>query len=104
MAEDKHYPQLFIDEKYIQVYTFGMKTAIRKWGNSLGFRLPKGIAEQLELRDGSAIELEIVPGGVLLKPSKVRRSRYSVDELLKGVSRAKIHPLEEDTPVGHEVW
>ncbi|HEU4741630.1 MAG TPA: AbrB/MazE/SpoVT family DNA-binding domain-containing protein [Meiothermus sp.] len=81
-----------------------MKTAIRKWGNSLGLRLPKGIAEQLGLKDGSSIELELVAGGVLLKPSKVRRSRYSIDELLRGVSRQKIHPLEEETPVGREVW
>jgi len=72
-----------------------MKTAIKKWGNSLGFRLPKGIAEQFSLRDGSSIELELVPGGILLKPSKVRRSRYALDDLLKGVNRDKIHKFEE---------
>jgi antitoxin MazE len=81
-----------------------MKTAIKKWGNSLGFRLPKGIAEQLNLKDGTAVELELVAGGVLLKPSRVRRSRYNIEELLEGVSRDSIHPLEDDDPVGREVW
>ena len=81
-----------------------MKTEVKKWGNSLAFRLPKGITEQLGLRDGSSIELELVPGGVLLKPAKVRRSRYSIDELLQGVSRKTIHALGDDPPMGREVW
>lgn len=81
-----------------------MKTEIKKWGNSLGFRLPKGIVEQLNLRDGSAVELELVTGGVLLKPTKLRRSRYNIEELLEGVSRDSIHLLEDDEPVGREVW
>lgn len=81
-----------------------MKTEVKKWGNSLGFRIPKRITEQLGLQDGSSIELELVADGVLLKPSKLRRSRYSIDELLEGVTRENLHPLEDDAPIGREVW
>lgn len=88
----------------ILVYTKRVKTAVKKWGNSLGFRIPKGVADRLNLEDGTPIELELVAGGILLKPVKLRRSRYSMDELLEGVSRKTIHPLEDEKPVGREVW
>lgn len=81
-----------------------MKSVVKKWGNSLGFRIPKEIAEKLNLTDGTPIELELVPGGVLLKPSRLRRSRYSIDELLEGVSPTNIHPLEDQELLGREVW
>src|SRR5438552_479582 len=29
---------------------------VQKWGNSLGIRVPKSIAEQVDLRDGTEIE------------------------------------------------
>ena len=80
-----------------------MQTSIQKWGNSLGLRLPKLIAEELQIKTGARVTMKVSQGRLVITP-QVRR-RYSLDELLKGVNTENLHP-ETDTsaPQGREVW
>lgn len=45
-------------------------TKIYKWGNSAAIRLPASLMKALQLEIGSHITLEIIEGGILLRPVK----------------------------------
>jgi antitoxin MazE len=77
-----------------------MRTEIAKWGNSLAVRLPKQIIEQAGLAEGAAVELEVEAGTVVLRPA---RPRYTIDELLAGITAENQHESFDDGPVGHEL-
>ena len=75
-----------------------MKATIQKWGNSLALRLPKALATEARLAEGSRVELVRTEAGVLLKPR--RTPRYRLSELLARVTKKNIHP---ETPWGPDV-
>ena len=39
-----------------------MKSRVRKWGNSLAVRIPKGFADDAGLKNDAAVELSVVDG------------------------------------------
>ena len=47
---------------------------LRRWGNSLGVRLPVAIARQAGLNDNQTVELSVVREGVLIRPVAPRLS------------------------------
>ncbi|MDV2996858.1 MAG: Antitoxin MazE [Chroococcidiopsis sp. SAG 2025] len=82
-----------------------MSQTITRWGNSLGLRIPKEIAEQAQLTEGAIACLEVVDGALVVRAVKPRRNRYKLSELLEGITPENLHS-ETDTgePVGNEVW
>ena len=50
------------------------RQALRRWGNSLGIRLPAAIAREARLQEDQAVELSVVEGGVLIRPVQPRLS------------------------------
>jgi antitoxin MazE len=76
---------------------------IQKWGNSLALRIPKALARETQLENGSVVNLAVHMGKVIIEP--VRKAKYQLDELLKGVSKKNIHASVETGPaVGREAW
>ena len=75
--------------------------AIQKWGNSLGLRIPKDVADRAHLREGSTVDVAVEGDRVVLTPA---RRRHSLKDLLAGVRKDNLHG-EADTgaPVGREV-
>jgi antitoxin MazE len=80
-----------------------MRVEIQKWGNSLAVRIPKAIAVESKIHQGSAVDLTLEKGRVVLKPVKTRE--YSLEELLAGVRKDNLHE-EVDTgeALGREAW
>ncbi len=80
-----------------------MRASVRKWGNSLALRIPKSVAEDSLIKQGSVVELTVVRGRLVVSP--LSAPRYSLKELLAGVTKSNRHP-ETDTgsPVGRESW
>jgi antitoxin MazE len=79
-----------------------MATIVRKWGNSLGIRLPKGVAEQAQLTDGTEVEFETSGGVLKIRPR--RRGRYTLAGLLAKAKGPSPHRrLNQDGPVGREL-
>lgn len=82
-----------------------MATTIQKWGNSLGLRIPRSIAEQVELQDGSEVEFDTSNGVLTIRPKRRRRrSKSSLDERL--MKHKGPHPhryLDSDPRVGREI-
>lgn len=45
---------------------------LRRWGNSLGVRLPAAIAREARLHDSQTVELKVVAEGELIRPVQPR--------------------------------
>ena len=78
----------------------GANLHVRKWGSSLAVRIPKAIAEQWGVSEGSAIEMASQGDGVVM-----RKRAYDLDDLLSRVTKDNLHP-EQDTgdSQGNEQW
>jgi antitoxin MazE len=88
---------------YIQG-ALSMSTTLQKWGNSLGIRVPKSIAEQLDFSAGTKVEFDTTGGVLTIRPEKVRRRKYKLSELLKQMKPRHRHgELFRDGPVGREL-
>ena len=76
------------------------KTRISTWGSSLAVRIPKPIAEQWGVREGSAIE--IVPEGDNLV---LRKQSYDLTSLLRQVTPDNLHQeTDAGSAQGNEAW
>lgn len=101
---DNVFPRaLCVDDVYTCVYTFHMTTTIQKWGNSLGVRIPKEIAKETCLREGSVISFSVDGDAITLTHAK--KPTYSLEELLKSFDKKTQHEIVDwGDPVGSEVW
>ena len=84
-----------------------MIVEFRKWGNSLAVRIPKAYANAISASDGKRVELTIKNGALVLQPlAKPRRKRrYSLDELLAGMTRDNVpQEVAWGPPRGNEAW
>lgn len=78
-----------------------METKVQKWGNSLGVRIPRSVAAEARLSAGSAVEICAQDDAIVIRP--VSRVRYSLAELLQGVTRGNIHSeISSGEAVGKE--
>jgi antitoxin MazE len=78
-----------------------MEARIQRWGNSLALRLPKAVAENLDVGEGSVVELEERDGLLVVKPAH----RYRLADLLAEVRPEQIHgEVSTGAPRGKESW
>mgnify|MGYP001393649060 CR=1 FL=1 len=79
-----------------------MKVQVQKWGNSLALRIPKSIAVETRIEQGSTMEMTLSKNGILVKPQE---EELTLENLLADVTKENIH-TETDfgEPVGNEVW
>jgi len=83
-----------------------MQAVIRKWGNSLGLRIPAGFLAELGLSENATVDLRVQEGNLIVVPGRHKRKwKYKLDDLLASVHRDNIH-TETDwgEPVGDEIW
>jgi antitoxin MazE len=78
-----------------------MATTVQKWGNSLGIRLPKSVAQQARIAEGTEVEFQ-TEGGVLTIVPKRRRASLS-DLLAKAKGPNPHRDLDRDGPRGREL-
>lgn len=75
---------------------------VQKWGNSLGIRFPKAIAEQANLREGTQVEFAVNDGLLTIRPP--RRRKYTLEKLLRKAKGPSPHrALDRGGPVGREL-
>ncbi len=80
-----------------------MLTRIQKWGNSLGLRIPKSFAAEVEVEAGSTVDIRVENGELVIRP--LRRKQYVLSELLEGVNSRNLHEeISTGDPVGREAW
>jgi antitoxin MazE len=76
------------------------KTA--QWGNSIGVRIPKGLAKRAGIGVDSTVEIGEADDGIVIKA--VGRKEYSLKELVKGITRQNRHDEADfGRPAGKEI-
>ena len=80
-----------------------MQGKIRKWGNSQGLRLPKGVLERARIQVGDAVEIAVGEHEIVVR--KAKRPKYDLAELVSRIPK-DYQPEEVDfgPPQGREEW
>jgi antitoxin MazE len=87
---------------YIPMEKASATTALDRWGNSLGLRLPKAVAEAAGLREGDRVAISVEDGQIVVRRAK---PKYTLQELLSGLDPATVHDeIDSGPPVGREEW
>jgi len=80
-----------------------MNTTVQKWGNSLALRIPKALAKDIHLQQGSMVDVTVIGGQMVVNPKGKRK--YSLARLLKAVTKNARHAQYDwGGAVGRESW
>jgi antitoxin MazE len=79
-----------------------MQAAIAKWGNSLALRLPRNLAADAHLHEGTRVELRLEGEALIVRPA---RPRYRLQDLLSQLKPRNTHQeVDWGEPRGEEAW
>ena len=76
-----------------------MLSRISKWGNSLGVRIPRSIAQQARLVEGTPVEILVRHSEIV-----VRSTRWDLDDLLERITPENCHAATEWGSVQGQEW
>lgn len=77
-----------------------MQTRIQKWGNSLGLRIPKTIAQQAGLNEGTPVDFIVRGNTIVINPQ-----RYSLEAMISQITPDNVHKeIDTGDIVGVEAW
>ncbi len=82
-----------------------LDTTIQPWGNSLGLRITRPLSELAHLKRGTVVTVEVVDGGLLVKPKEAERRiewPFSEADLVRGLTPAGAHADELPTILSSE--
>lgn len=80
-----------------------MEARVRRWGNSLGVRIPKALAAEAGIAEDSEVDLSVKNGEVVVRP--LRRAKHTLQSLLAKVTEENKHDeIDFGPPVGKEIW
>ena len=78
-----------------------MEAVVRKWGNSLGIRIPNLIVRELSLKDGLTVDIKKKENEIIIKPVQ----KKLLSEMLNEINEKNIHKeIETGSLVGKEIW
>ena len=78
-----------------------MPATVQKWGNSLGIRIPKKVAEEFGIVNGSQMEIIVKEGQIILEPAKIE---LTLEELMAQITPENHHEeIDFGKPEGNEL-
>ena len=78
-----------------------MEAVIKKWGNSLGIRIPSIMAKDLSLKDGSHVEIRDEDDKIIITPKHTE----DLKDMLSKISKTNLHKeIDTGNPIGNETW
>lgn len=81
-----------------------MKVQVQKWGNSLALRIPKSFAQQIEIEQGSVVDMSLDRGEIIVRPVE-DDEEYTLDQLLSRVTKHNLHAkADTGSARGREGW
>jgi antitoxin MazE len=75
---------------------------VARWGNSLGVRIPQEAADELHLKSGESVKVQVKNGVLTIRKAKVRK-KWTEAELLQGVTPDMCEPDLIPDQVGKEL-
>lgn len=80
-----------------------METQVRKWGNSLGVRLPLAITTQANILDGTKVDIVFKKNRIEIIPMKL--PEFTLEDLLSNISEENTHKeIGTGDSLGNEIW
>jgi len=80
-----------------------MEIKVKKWGNSLGLRIPQAIANQINIQDGSRINLVLKNNKIELIPAV--SEEYRLNDLVELIDESNLHiEIFSGQAQGKEIW
>ena len=80
-----------------------MVTKIKKWGNSLGLRIPKAFAEEVGIEEGSSVDIILEENRIVIRP--MGNEKYRLSDLLSQVRQDNLHEeISTGEVLGREAW
>jgi antitoxin MazE len=84
---------------YTALWRISYGSSGKKWGNSLGIRIPNLIARELSLKDGSCVDINNIRKKII----PIKKNRLS--EMVSKINKQNFHAeIETGEPVGKEIW
>ena len=93
---------------------FLTRTRLRRTGGSLVMVVPAPARDLLDLAEGQEVLVSVEGGKVVMQPvmgakgTRVRRPKYTLDQLVAGMETEPAAPTERDwmdaPPAGRETW
>ena len=78
-----------------------MQVAIKKWGNSVGIRIPAVLLNSLKLQPESLVNIQEENGRLVIEPI---RPKYQLDQLLAQINDENLHQeMDFGAAVGKEI-
>ena len=78
-----------------------MEAVVKKWGNSLGIRIPNHVVREMLLKDGTYVDINSRKKEIIIKPIK----KNNLSDMLRHINAHTVHKeIETSGPVGKEIW
>lgn len=85
---------MYIQRRCVDMYQ------VKKWGNSLGIRIPKAVSDELLLREDSEVYLYVENDRLIIEPK-----RKSLQVLIEDITEDNLHTeIEFGELDGGEAW
>ena len=79
-----------------------MQVTMRKWGNSIGVRIPAGILTELNLSAEKKVNVRAEAGRIIIEP--IIDSQETLEQLLGQITPDNLHSeIDFGQPVGKEL-
>ena len=74
-----------------------MEVKITKWGNSLGIRLNKELAEAISLKENDVVDIQVIDNKLVILP------KQSLDNMLSQINENNLHSEIDFGTAGKEI-
>lgn len=104
MLERVYFVDTFVPHRYKALlcrYEIGMRSFIKRWGNSAAVRVPAAAMQAAHLTIDQQVDIRVEEGKLVIEP--LRTEELGLDDLLAGVTPENIHDeIDFGPPVGRE--
>jgi antitoxin MazE len=82
-----------------------MTTAIVKWGNSQGIRLPKAFLQTINIAENDTVDVLVENEAIIIKKAYGKKHKTTKERLANFYGKTST-PIEIDwgKPAGREIW
>jgi AbrB family looped-hinge helix DNA binding protein len=81
---------------------------VKKLGGSVAVVIPKGVAREMDLAEGTPLEITSNGEAIVMRKQNGRRPRRSMAQIVRGIKtssyRRRTQEHAERGPVGREIW